>query len=277
MTQPIAELHAYIAGVGLLGPGLPDWKTGAEILGGRQSYQPAPTVLPVPALLPPAERRRVGAVVKLALAIGQEAARMAELAPASLITVFSSSTGDGHNCHQLCETLASSDRQISPTRFHNSVHNAAAGYWSIATGATAPSNVLGAFDASFGAGLLEAIAQTMAEQQPVLLLSYDGDYAEPLFSARPVPDTCGIALALTPSPTRNSLACLKLRLCDTPGETLGEALVDSLPDPDLEALRRAIPSARGLPLLSILAKGGSGMVHLDYLDNVALHIELLPC
>jgi Beta-ketoacyl synthase, N-terminal domain len=269
MTKAVAELSAYIIGVGLLGPGLPDWKTGAPILGGRQRYQPAPTVLPVPALLPPAERRRVGAVVKLALAIGQEALAMAELAPASLITVFSSSTGDGHNCHHLCETLASDDRHISPTRFHNSVHNAAAGYWSIATGATAASNVLGAFDASFGAGLLESMAQVMAEQQPVLMLSYDGDYAEPLFSARPVPDTCGIALALTPKATAHSLACLKLRLCAAPG--------DALPDPELDALRRAIPAARGLPLLALLANGGRSVVHLDYLDNVGLQIELLPC
>jgi hypothetical protein len=267
--QQSVELMAYLSGIGLLGPGLPDWKTGAEILGGRRSYQPATTVLPAPTLLPPAERRRVGAVVKLALAIGQAAATAAELDPATLITVFSSSTGDGHNCHYLCETLASSDRHLSPTRFHNSVHNAAAGYWSIATGATAPSNVLGAFDASFGAGLLEAMAQVMAEQQPVLLLSYDGDYAEPLFSARPVPDTCGIALALTPNATPHSLARLQLRLCAGPG--------DGLPDAGLEALRRAIPAARGLPLLALLANGGSGTVRLDYLDNVGLHIELSPC
>jgi hypothetical protein len=268
MTRPVPELSAWIAGVGLLGPGLPDWQRGADILAGRQSYVSAPTVLPAPLCLPAAERRRVGAVVKLALAVGQSAAAAAGMNPATLITVFTSSTGDGHNCHQLCEALASNDRQVSPTRFHNSVHNAAAGYWSIATGATAPSNVLGAYDASFGAGLLEAMAQTMAEQQPVLLLSYDGDYPEPLFGTRPVPDTCGIALVLTPAANASSLACLKVRLCAAPG--------DAMPDPGLEALRRAIPSARGLPLLALLAKGG-GQVHLDYLDPVGLQVELLPC
>ena len=54
---------------------------------------------------------------------------------ATLATVFSASGADGHNCHALCEQLATDDRQLSPTRFHNSVHNAAAGYWSVATGA----------------------------------------------------------------------------------------------------------------------------------------------
>jgi hypothetical protein len=267
--EPVVELSAFISGVGLLGPGLPDWDSGAEILRGRQRYQAAPTVLPVPALLPAAERRRVGAVVKLALLIGQAAAAAAKIDPAALVTVFSSSTGDGHNCHHLCEMLASDDRHISPTRFHNSVHNAAAGYWGIATGATAPANVLGAFDASFGAGLLEATAQVMAERQPVLLLSYDGVYAEPLFSVRPVPDSCGIALALTPTASGKSIARLRLRLCQAPGDTLADA--------GLEALRRAIPAARGLPLLALLAGGKGGAVRLDYLDNVAMHVELAPC
>lgn len=272
MKPSTPELVVYIAGVGLLGPGLSDWTSSAPILSGQQPYQAAKTVLPVPTCLPPAERRRVGAVVKVALAIGQEAVATAQMAPATLITVFTSSTGDGYNCHQLCETLASNDRHISPTRFHNSVHNAAAGYWSIATGATPPSNVLGAFDASFGAGLLEAMAQVMAEQAPVLLLSYDGDYPEPLFATRPVADTCGIALALTPTATANSLACLKVRLCDAPGEVKGEVMADA----GLEALRRTIPAARGLPLLALLASGG-GTVRLDYLDNVGLQVELTPC
>ncbi|MBI4741108.1 MAG: beta-ketoacyl synthase chain length factor [Betaproteobacteria bacterium] len=262
-------LVAWIAGVGLLGPGLPDWTAGAEILAGRQPYLPARTLVPVPASLPPAERRRVGAVVKLALAVGLEAAAGAAISPASLVTVFSSSTGDGHNCHQICETLASDDRHISPTRFHNSVHNAAAGYWSIATGATAPSNVLGAFDASFGAGLLEAMAQTMADRLPVLMLSYDSDYPEPLFATRPVPDTCGIALLMTPAATEKSLARLKVRLARPPA--------DRLPDAGLEALRRAVPAARGLPLLALLAARRAGVAHLDYLDNVGLAAELLPC
>lgn len=268
MTTQNSELVAWISGVGLLGPGLTDWTSGAPILSGQQPYQTVPTVLPVPTCLPPAERRRVGAVVKVALAIGQAAVAAAEMDPTTLITVFTSSTGDGYNCHQLCETLASNDRHISPTRFHNSVHNAAAGYWSIATGATPPSNVLGAFDASFGAGLLEAMAQVMSEQAPVLLLSYDGDYPEPLFATRPVVDTCGIALALTPTASANSLACLKVSLCDAPGELMADA--------GLEALRRAIPAARGLPLLALLASGG-GTVRLDYLDNVGLQVELTPC
>ncbi|MGP1681796.1 MAG: beta-ketoacyl synthase chain length factor, partial [Giesbergeria sp.] len=66
-------LSAYIEGIGLLGPGLADWPAGQAVLGGREPYQPHKTVLPPPALLPAAERRRSCAIVKLTLATGLEA------------------------------------------------------------------------------------------------------------------------------------------------------------------------------------------------------------
>ena len=163
-------LTAYIEGIGLLGPGLTDWPSSQAVLGGQQPYQPHKTVLPPPALLPAAERRRSGAIIKLTLATGLEAIAAAGLDAASLPSVFSSSGGDGENCHAICEMLASDDRQISPTRFHNSVHNAAAGYWGIATGAMTTSSVLSAFDASFGAGLLEALTQVVVDHTRSVLL-----------------------------------------------------------------------------------------------------------
>jgi len=99
-------LAAFIAGIGVLGPGLGDWPETAAVLSGRQSYRPAATVLPMPTLLAAAERRRTGRVVKLALAIGLEATAHAGMDPAHLASVFSSSGGDGPNCHELCQALA---------------------------------------------------------------------------------------------------------------------------------------------------------------------------
>jgi len=129
------SLTAYIEGVGLLGPGFNNWASSVSILTERQPYQACPTLLPPALSLPAAERRRSSNIVKLTLATGLEAVAAAKLNPADLPSVFSASGGDGDNCHEICRMLASDDRQISPTRFHNSVHNAAAGYWSIATGA----------------------------------------------------------------------------------------------------------------------------------------------
>jgi hypothetical protein len=194
----VKPLTAWIDGIGFIAPGLPDWTSARAVLRGEAALAAAPSVLPAPSLLPPAERRRASRVVKLTLALGLEAAAQAGTDIATLATVFAASGADGHNCHAICEQLATDDRQISPTRFHNSVHNAAAGYWGIATGSMAPCQVLCAYDASFGAGLLDALGQVVVDRQPSLLIAYDSEYPEPLFAKRPVPDVAGVALLLTP-------------------------------------------------------------------------------
>lgn len=258
---------AHIAAIGLVGPGFTDWPGAAAVLAGHADWLPAATVLAAPALLPAAERRRTGRVVRLALAVGLEAVGAAGADAAQLATVFTSSSGDGVNCNQICETLASADRQISPTRFHNSVHNAAAGYWSIATGATAPAAVLCAHDASFAAGLLEAVVQVTVERTACLLIAYDADYPEPLRATRPVPDAFGVALLLTPEAGAHSLGRVSLQLTQAPPDRLDDAA--------LEALRRSIPAARSLPLLAALARGHGGRVVLDYLDDLQLAADLV--
>lgn len=262
-------LTAFIEGVGLLGPGLTDWASSQAILTGQQPYQPQKTVIPPPALLPAAERRRCGDVVKLALATSLEAIAAASLDAASLASVFSSSHGDGHNCHTICEMLASEDRQISPTRFHNSVHNAAAGYWSIATGAMATSSVLCAFDASFGAGLLEALTQVVIDNTRSVLMTGETEYPQPLQSVRPLSDALGIALVLAPQRSPQALAQISVSITN-------EA-ADQLDDMALEALRLAIPAARGLPLLRAIARQQATRVVLDYLDSTRLAVEINPC
>jgi hypothetical protein len=73
----------------------------------------------------------------------------------------------------MCGTLARAPTTLSPTRFHNSVHNAAAGYWTIATGCREPYCAVGAGDYSFAAGLFAAAVQVCADQTDVLLVAYD--------------------------------------------------------------------------------------------------------
>ena len=262
-------LTAYIEGIGLLGPGLNGWPSGQAILRGQTSYQPQKTILPSPAILPAAERRRSGAIVKLTLATGLEAIAAAGLDAGNLPSVFSASGGDGENCHAICEMLASDDRQISPTRFHNSVHNAAAGYWSIATGAMSTSSVLCAFDASFGAGLLETITQVMVDNTRSVLLACDTAYPEPLYGARPIPDALGIAFVLAPQRSAQALAQISV--------SLTEASADRLDDAGLESLRNAIPAARGLPLLRAIALHKNKHIVLDYLDGTRLAVDIVLC
>ena len=263
------KLSAYIEGIGLLGPGLSDWPTAQPVLTGQQPYQPSRTLLPAPTLLPPAERRRSSAIVKLTLATGLEAVAAAGLDAATLPCVFSASGGDGENCHAICAMLATDDRAISPTRFHNSVHNAAAGYWGIATGAMTNTSVLCAFDASFGAGLLEAITQVVVDDARTLLMACDTQYPEPLHSARPITDSFGIALVLAPHRSARSLAQISVSLTTDPAQPLDDRV--------LESLRLGIPAARGLPLLRAIALHQDTRLVLEYLDTQRLAVAVTLC
>src|SRR5258707_4935545 len=187
------KLPGYVAGIGVLGPGLHNWPQAAAVLSGRQPYAAEPTVLPIPSMLPPAERRRTGRVVKLALGVALEATARADADPAQMPSVFSSSGGDGHICHEICQALALSTREVSPTRFSNSVHNVAAGYWSIATGSMTESNVLCAFDASFVAGPLDVLSPNSLRSHFLLLLSYPTAYSPPLHPTPPLSPSLGVS------------------------------------------------------------------------------------
>jgi len=249
-----------------------DWASGQALLREPAGWVSAPVVLPPPSRLPPAERRRSGAIVKLSLAVADQACAMAGAVaePQHLATVFTSSSGDPVNCHALCEALAAPGRLVSPTRFTNSVHNATAGYWHIATQSRAASTSLCGFDASFAAGLLEAVAQCVDQGEPVLLVASDIAYPEPLHALRPMPDAFGLALVLAPDApaaagTRLSLRCLPGAESD-PTSPCGHA--------GLDALCLAVPAARGLPLLQALARGGAASLLLEGFSGLRLAVSL---
>jgi hypothetical protein len=126
---------------------------------------------------------------------------------------------------------------------------------------------------SHAAGLVEAVTQAVVQAEPVLLVAFDTDYPEPLRTARPVPDTFGLALVLSPVRTARSLGQVTLH----PASYLSTGAADVLSDAVLEAQRQSIPAARGLPLLAALARQQAGVLRLDYLDDCRLELEFTPC
>ena len=240
-------ISVHVSGIGLCGPGMADWATGRAVLRGETTYDGE---LPKPAatILPPAEQRRCGPATRIALQVAQEAMTQADFPPTQAAVVFASSDADGENLHHILESLAQPEHEVSPTRFHNSVHNAAAGYWNIATGARTPANSLAAFDASFAAGLLEAAVQAVAENIPVLLVVFDLPFPSPLNEVRPIVAPFSAALLLTPQATATSMARLHISLSDEQTDT-------AMNRAELEALRGGNPAARALPLLQAIANG----------------------
>ena len=264
-------LKVFVHSAGLLGPGLSSWAAAQDVLRGTQPHVAGKTRLPPPACLPSAERRRAGDAIKLAMAVADEAVTMGEVDPKTLATVFTSSSGEGVNCHAICETLASDNRLISPTRFANSVHNAPAGYWHIATASRAPSTSLCAFDGSFAAGLVEAAAKSLSLRAPVLLVASDTPYPEPLHATRPLADSFGVALVLTPQATARSLAALQIGLVGANHE----APISLCEDASLECLRAHTPAAHALPLLQALARRERRQsLLIDYLPALRLQADV---
>ncbi len=266
-------LQCYVQSIAVLGPGFPDWEMVQSVLCGQQDYQRNEFQIPSVPWLPATERRRVGNLTRLALSVGQAAIETANIDASELTTVFTSSSGDGDNSHAMFTALAhdeNSERFISPTRFHNSTHNAPAGYWSIANQCKSPSTSLCAYDASFAAGLLEACCQSMTIGKQVLLVSSDVMYPYPLSGIRPMSSNFAVAMVLNPA-VNPAHTKLTLKCTTEP--------ISQMEDHELNALCLSNPSARSLPLLQTIAKKPSrsgqaspGRVRLEYLAPLSLEI-----
>jgi len=265
-------MKLYVNGIGTLGPGLVGWAGSRAVLAGEIPLCETAPPEPSASLLPPNERRRSSETVRWALHVAQEAMQQAEVDAREVATVFASSDGETGVLDRLCTALAAPQRTISPTLFHHSVHNAASGYWGIATGAQQSSTVLACYDSSFCAALLEAAAYVHIEERPVLLVAYDLPPPPPLYAARPLVGGFATALLLTRVPSPHTLARLILTLSNNLSEE-----ATSMADPRLEALRTGNQAARALPLLAAIAMRGGTLVSLQYLEDQHLLSRVIPC
>lgn len=261
-------LTVYVNGIGLSGPGLDGWRQGRAVLAGELPYTPRDYAPPAPTLLPAAERRRTSITARLAMHAAQEAVAQDRTAHGDVAAVFASADGDTEVLHQLCSALAQPERMVSPTCFHNSVHNAPSGYWSIATGSHAGSDSVACHDQTFAAGLLDAVSHVAVEGHPALLSVYDMAMPRPLYAVRPLGAPFTAALLMDARPSDASLARLDIEL------DFAEAQESTLPDPALEALRHANPAARCLPLLAAIARDGSSEVILQYLGGSCVRVRI---
>lgn len=186
-----------LCGIGAWANGMPSWAAMRAVARDEAEPQADAPRRPSTDLLPPNERRRAPDTVLLALQVAQAACLDAGADPASLPSVFASMHGDLSITDFMCQTLAQSPTDISPTKFHNSVHNAAAGYWTIGVGCHAAATALSACKATFAQGLLEAAMQLIDGAPAVLLVASDGPSVGPLAAVSPSSGLFGVALILT--------------------------------------------------------------------------------
>ncbi|MEH6569606.1 MAG: beta-ketoacyl synthase chain length factor [Halioglobus sp.] len=264
------KLTAHIESVGLYAPGLEGWRDSCDVLAGTVDYTPSPLTKYKPILLPTNERRRATSSVRTAFGACEDAIGERIEEAAHLAAVFASSGGDYGIHDQICRGLLREDIAVSPTHFHNSVHNAAAGYWSIATASRAPSVSLSAYDYTVATGFLEALPLICLENLSTLLVLADCAVVGPMHRKRPVDSSFACALWLTPGATENSIAQILIEL------DVGEKEETPCKNSALETLRQNNPSARVLPLLELVAAGDSGSVTLSTSSDQPVRISVKP-
>ena len=261
----------FVAGIGVWGPRLPGWAVARSVIRGETAAPDGPAQRPAPAMLPPTERRRAPDTVAVALEVAVQAIQMSGVDPTACASVFASAYGDLAINDYLCETLRDTPTLVSPTRFHNSVHNAAAGYWSIGTGSMQPYTAVAAYTETFAAGLLESLVQAAAGESPVLYVAYDVEARGPLAAQNRSRSLLGLALLVTPDRTAQSVARLGWRMQteDVPPATAPSARVAVLAGEN--------PMTSGLPLFESLAAESSGRVILATNGGPALELQIEPC
>jgi hypothetical protein len=233
-----------ISGIGIWSPffgGWSDFRLGSETGEWRNDAALQPD------LIPAKERRRAPQLVKMAVEVMGQACEMASMDPQEVSVVFSSSMGDMQITDYMCRALSMPEKLISPTRFHNSVHNAAPGYWSIATGANSASSAVSAFEHTATMALLESCIQVCTGKTPVLFVSQEIAAPAALMDACPSTNPFSAALLLMPHGSSvNVVSELDFRVLDRRCEW------PSLPD-DLNERFGGNPGARVLPILMELA------------------------
>jgi 3-oxoacyl-(acyl-carrier-protein) synthase len=129
-------------------------------------------------------RRRLGPLAKTLLHVAHECAAGLP----SVRLVLASQHGELTYSLAMLRSLAANEA-VSPTTFSLSVHNAAAGVFSILRGDRAPSTAISAGEETLGHGLLEACSQLDDGDEPVLLVYGDQPLPEEYrgFYARPAP------------------------------------------------------------------------------------------
>lgn len=245
MTSP---LKCKIVSVGTWGAHFANFDALRLLLSGG-SEMAEPLKGPKPEIIPANERRRAPLTVRLAVESSWQACEGCGLSPKELASVFVSGYGDTGLTDYMCRVLASDTKQLSPTKFHNSVHNAPAGYWTISTGATLAANSVAGFHNSVTNALLEAITQCHVEQTPVLVTFYDAPVATTMRSILTNDQAFAGSVIICPesSPHSGSLisAEVKAHTCEWP------ALASS--NPMLQSLYQSNPSAKLLCMFEQLA------------------------
>ena len=245
-------MRARVTGVGLWLPGFPDlasWLAQRPVEGAD-----APSAAS-------GQRRRGSLLVNMVSEVAAQASRQAGAELSRLRIVVGSAFGE---LATLVAMLDERERDgvLSPLRFQNSVHNAAAGQLSIVHKNKGPAMSLAAGNDTVAMVLLEALT----------LLALGGDDVIAIVADEPLPQS------IHPGRHASAIAAALVLTQDAAATTLG--VLEDLRQTNVESPTEELPvevdapSAAILPLIAALGHGRSGRVGLGPAEDPRWSITL---
>ena len=261
------NIEFSIVGLGAWGSHFQNWSELQQLLIGKD-LDAHGLKGPKPEVIPANERRRAPLPVRLAVETSWQAAKASSFEPKELSSVFVSGLGDTQLTDYMCKVLAGENKALSPTKFHNSVHNAAAGYWTISTGCMQAANSVAGFDESVSLTLLEALVQADAEQRPMLITLYDAPSSAVLQGLLKNQQAFAVSLVIVPSSLLESKpdfsATVDAKKVDWPESSYSGVL---------DECYQTNPVARVLPLLDLLGDQSEQSISMPLSSHTSLSIN----
>jgi len=246
-------MTVYLKAVSIIALGIDNWEMAKDIFSNKTNYAHVKVGKKLPTMLSANESRRCSRTIQLALNSVLQLTEKTPFNSEDTNYVFTSCNGDLSVFHHISTALSQQGRPVSPTKFHNSVHNAPAGYASIGLKSKSPSTSICAYKDSFSAGLLEAFVQCITDNTQCLLCGYDEIPPEPLLSLFPIDDDFAYSLLLSAYSEPATAIENSINICRLDIELSHDKIVSKMPTEQFETLRKSNPQAQILPLLHAIA------------------------
>ena len=209
----------YVRAVGLWTPGFasPEAWCGRESEGPDQSDEldgsdqlDGSANTPAARLLEGNLRRRAPALSRMSVEVFEQAATRAGCDAALTPSVWATAHGEHATALRLLKMMPRGEGKLSPTHFHNSVHNTPSGYASIATGNVCSSTTLTGGAELVMSALLEAWCRLATRGGDVLLVLADEQLQTP-FESPDMTAPLALSLCLSAQPAGASAVLSGLR------------------------------------------------------------------
>jgi hypothetical protein len=155
-------------------------------------------------------RRRASALTRISVEVFDQATRAAGVDPSTIPTIWATAHGEHGTAIKLLKMMVRGEGKVSPTHFHNSVHNTPSAYASIAVGNGSASTTLTGGPELVSSAILEAFCHLDAGTPEVVVVLGDEPLHAP-FDRGDMQEPLAISFVFASDPERASFKLSNLR------------------------------------------------------------------